>query len=149
MFLNKNSNCYNIEKYFKYSTAISMFCEHITIFRTLSIDIWQLKCLQRQTKQKNAEHFFANFSDLQNFSSPSFWETSFWNQKLFLLIASARRSCYTLVRPFPMLSCFPFSCKLFLELIFATKIKIMLLKKAAVLFTSCQKNIACIICLNT
>ena len=48
--LNRNANCYNIEKNFKYSTVISTFSEHIIIFRTLSIDIWQLKCQQRQTK---------------------------------------------------------------------------------------------------
>ena len=39
----------------------------------------------------------------------------------------------------------------FLELIFATKIKTMLLKQSAVLFIRCQKNIAYIVymCLNT
>ena len=31
-------NCYNIEKNFKYSTVISMFSEHINMFRTLSIE---------------------------------------------------------------------------------------------------------------
>ena len=41
---------FNIEKNFKYSTVISMFSEHINMFRTLSIDIWQLKCKQRQNK---------------------------------------------------------------------------------------------------
>ena len=56
----------------------------------------------KQIKQK-----IANFSELSNFSSWSFWGKPFWNQKLFLLTASGRRSCYTLVRPFLMLSCFP------------------------------------------
>ena len=61
----------------------------------------------------------------------------------------ARCSSYTLVRPFPTLSFFPFFSQTFLELIFATKIKTMLFKQSDVLFTSCQKNIAYIICLNT
>ena len=60
--LNKNTNCYNIESNFKHSTAISTFSEHITIFRTLSIDIWQFKCQQRQTnKTKNCKLFFSKF----------------------------------------------------------------------------------------
>ena len=37
----------------------------------------------------------------------------------------------------------------FLELIFSTKIKAMLLKQSAILFTNCQTNIAYIMCLNT
>ena len=53
--LNKNANCYNIEKNFKYSTV----SQNITIFRTLSIDIWQLKCQLRQTnKTKNGKLSF-------------------------------------------------------------------------------------------
>ena len=51
--LNKNANCYNIEKNFKCSTVIITFSEHITNFRS---DIWQLKCQQRQTnKTKNGK----------------------------------------------------------------------------------------------
>ena len=42
---------------FKYSTVISTFSEHITIFRTL--DFWQLKCQQLLS---------VNFSELSNFS---------------------------------------------------------------------------------
>ena len=143
--LNKNTNYYNIEKNFKYITNINTFSEHITILRTLSIDLWQLK---RQTnKTKNL--FSANFSELSNFSSSSFWVKPLWNQKLFRLTATTRRSCYTLGRPFPTLRCFPFFHKHFLEFIFSTKIKTMLLKQSAVLLTSCQKNIAYIMCLNT
>ena len=33
------------------STLISTFSEHITTFRTLSIDTWQLKCQERQTNK--------------------------------------------------------------------------------------------------
>ena len=42
---------YNIEKNFKYSTVISTFSKHITIFRTLSIYIWQLICQQTTNKK--------------------------------------------------------------------------------------------------
>ena len=77
--LNKNANCNNI-----------------TIFRTFSVHIWQLKCQKWQpSKTKNGKLFFANFSKLSNFSSLSFWEKPFWNQKLLLLTGIARRSCYT------------------------------------------------------
>ena len=66
-----------------------------------------------------------------------------------ILVWKTRRSCYTLVRPFPTLSCFPFFSQTYLDLIFATKIKTILLKQSAVFFTSCQTNIEYIICLNT
>ena len=57
--LNKNTNCYNIETNFKYSSVISTFSEHITILRTLPIDIWELKCQQRQINTtKNGKLFF-------------------------------------------------------------------------------------------
>ena len=66
---NKNANCYNIEKNFKYSTVISTFTEHITIFRTLSINIWQLKCQQWQTnKTKNGKLFFCTLFRTIKFS---------------------------------------------------------------------------------
>ena len=91
-----------------------------------------------------------NFSELLNFPSSSFWEKPLRNQKLLLLNATVQHSCYTLVRPIPTLSCFLFFHKLFLELIFASKIKTILLKQSAVLFISCQKKIiAYIMCLNT
>ena len=123
--LNKNANCYNIENNFKYSTVISTFSEHITNFGILSIDIWQLKCQQRQT---NKAKKMANFAELSNFSTSSFWGKPLWNQKLLLLNVTARLPFYTLVRPFPTLSCFPIFFINFLELIFASKIKTMLLK---------------------
>ena len=97
--LNKNANCYNIEKNFKYSTVISTFSEHITrtIFRTLSIDIWQLKCQQpndKQIKQKITNFVSANVSELSNFSSSYFWEKPLWNQKLLLPTAkSGGKTC--------------------------------------------------------
>ena len=94
----------------------------------------------KQIKQKMANFFTTNFSELSNFSFSSFWGKLLWNQKLLLLIATAWHSCSTLVRPDAALSYFQFFHRLFLELIFANKIKIMLLKQSAVLFNSCQKK---------
>ena len=96
--LNKNAIC-------KYSTVIQWACYNFP--NTFNWYLTTVKCEQRQTnKTKNGEFFYANFSELSNFSSSSFWEKPLWNQKLFLLTATARRSCYILVRPFPTLSCF-------------------------------------------
>ena len=135
--LNKNANCYNIEKNFKYSTVMSTFSELIAIFRTLSMDICQLKCQQWLTnKTKNGKLF-----RIIKFFCSSFCGKPLWHQKLLLLTATAR--------PFSTLSCFSFFPQTFLELIFATKIKTMLLKQSAVLFTSSNKNFAYIMCLNT
>ena len=132
--LNKNGNCYNIEKILNKHCA-SAFSEHITIFRTPSIDIWQLKCQLRQTnKAKYGILFPANFSELSNFSSSSFWGKPLGNQ-------------IGVPETFSNLELFFIFSETFLELIFTTKIKTMLLKQSAVLFTSCQKNIAYIMCL--
>ena len=62
----------------------------------------------KQIKHKIANFFSANFSKLSNFSLSSFWEKPFWYQKLLLLTATVWRYCYTLIRPFPTLSCLPF-----------------------------------------
>ena len=136
-----------LSKKFKYSTvrsvSILQFCEHfLLIFDNCNVNN------DKQIKQKMANFFSANFSELSNFSSSSFWEKPLWNQKLLLLNATPRSSCYTLVRSFQRWVVFHFF-KNFLELIFATKIKKMLLKQSTLLFTSCQKNIAYIMCLNT
>ena len=53
-------------------------------------------------------------------------EEPLWHQKWLLQTATSRRSCYTLARLFP-------------TLIFANKIKTILLKQSAILFTSCRK----------
>ena len=142
--LTKNANCYNIDENFKYSTVISTFSEYITIFRTLSIDIWQLKCQWRQTKQILQK--MANFSELLNFSSSSFLGDPLWNQKLLLLTATARHYCYTVGRPFPTLSCF-----LFFHKFFGTNFRHQYENNVVEVIscTSCQKNIAYIMCLNT
>ena len=52
-------NYYNIEKNFKYNTAISTFSDHFTIFWMLSIDIWQFSVNNyKQIKQKMANFSF-------------------------------------------------------------------------------------------
>ena len=133
--LNKNANCYNIEKYFKYSTVVNTFSEDITIFRTLSIYIWQLNCQERQTnKTKNCKLFSANFSESLNFSSLSFL---------------SYRSCYILVRPFPVLSCFSFLQKKILETNFRHQNKNNVVETVSCFVYQLSKNIAYIICLNT
>ena len=93
-----------LSKNYKYSTVIRTFSEHIANFPTLLIDIWQLKCPQRRTnKIKNGDLFLETFLNYQ-----IFLREAIWNRKLLLLTATARRSCYTLVRPLRTLSCFPF-----------------------------------------
>ena len=136
--LNINANCYNIENNFKYRTVISTFSEHITIFRTLSIDIWLRKCQQRLTnKTENKKLFSANFSEISNCCSSSFWEKPLWNQKFLLLTATVGRSCYLASKSFSKFELFSIFSQTFLELIFVSKIKTMFLKQSAVLFTSC------------
>ena len=137
--LNKNTNCYNIEKNFKYSTVTSTFSEHITIFRTLSIDIWQLKCQQRQTNKTKSDNLFflQNFQNYQIFLPHPSEETTLkskvaptnHNSSAFLLHTS---------KTFSNVELFYIFSHNFLELIFTTKIKTMLLKQSAVLFTDCQ-----------
>ena len=56
--LNKNANYNNIEKIFKYCTVLCMFSDHNTIFRMLSVYIFQLKCKQRQTNTTEKDLFF-------------------------------------------------------------------------------------------
>ena len=85
-------------------TVISAIREHITIFQTLSIDIWQ---------QNMANFFSANFSELSKFSCSSFQGKPLWNQKLLLLTATAWFCCYKLIRPVPTLSFFHSSTNFF------------------------------------
>ena len=98
----------------------------------------------KQIKQKMSNFFSANFSELSNFSSFVTLESRVIptnrNSSAFLLHTS---------KAFSNVEVFSNFSQTFLELNFATKIKTMLLKQSAVLFTSCQKNIAYIMCLNT
>ena len=119
-----------------YTTVISTFSEHITIFRTLSIDIWQLKCQQRQTKNvkkvcklyRIMKFFFLIL--LRKATLESKIAPTNRNSSAFLLYTS---------KTFLNAELFSIFSQTFLELIFATKIKIM--KQSAVLFTSCQKKL--------
>ena len=126
--------------------SILQFSEHIKlIFDNSNVNNTHGK----QIKQKMANFFSANFAELSNFSSLSFWEQTLWNPKLLPITTTARCSCYTLVGSFRTSSCFPFFLQTFLKLIFATKIKRMLLEQSAVLFISCEKNILRISCVGT
>ena len=143
--LNKNANCYNIEKNFEYNTVISTFSEHITIFRTLSIDIFD----NSKTK-KCRTFFFCKLFRITQFFFHNLLREATSESKVAPTNRNSSDSCYTLVRPFPTLSCFPKKQqRTFLELIFANKIKTMLLKQSSVLLTYYQINIAYIMCLNT
>ena len=86
------------------------------------------------------------------------------NYQIFLLILLRKATLESKVTPtnlnssafllhtsqtFSNVELFSIFSQTFLELIFATKIKTMLLKQSAVLLTSCQISIAYIMCLNT
>ena len=68
-------------------------------------------------------------------------------------VASTKRNSWPLLlhtsKTFFNVKLFSIFSQTFLELIFAIKIKTILLKQSVVLFRSCQKNIACIMCVNT
>ena len=104
----------------------------------------------KQIKQKMANFFSANFSELSKFfflilrrevTLESKVVATKRNSSAFLLHASKTFSNVKVISIFS---------QTFLELIFTSKIKTMLLNNhSAVLFTSFQKNIAYIMCLNT
>ena len=100
----------------------------------------------KQIKQKIL-HFFCKYFRISKFfflifqrKAPCESKVTPTNSSAFLLHTSKTFFNYGL---------FSIFSQTFLELIFATKIKTMLLKQSAVLFTSCQNNIAYIMCLNT
>ena len=105
------------------NTALSS-TEQITIFRTLSIDVNN----DKQIKQKMANFFLQTFQNYQIFlRHPA---SNNRNSSAFLLHTSKTFSNIELFSIFSQTS---------LGQIFATKIKTMLLKQSAVLFTSSQK----------
>ena len=142
--LNKNANCYNIENNFKYRTVISTFSEHITIIRTFSIDIWQLKCQPRQTnKTKNSKLFsiikFFFFVLLRKAALESKVAPTNCNSLAFLLHTG---------KTFSNVELFSIFLQSFLELILMTQFPlIMLLSFAMILFDTSYKSIW--MCLNT
>ena len=135
---------------FKYSTVLSTFSEHITIFRTLSIDIWQLKCQQRQTNEtKSGEPFFCKLFRIVQLLGLILLREATLESKVAPTNSNSSAFLLHTSKTFSNLELFSIFSQTFLELIFATKIKTTLLKQSAVLFTSCQRNIAYIMYLNT
>ena len=142
--LNKNANCYNIENNFKYSTVISTFSEHIKIFWTLSI-----VNKDKQIKQKMANFFFCKLFKIIKFFFLILLRKVALESKVAYTNCNSSAFLLQTSKIFSNAELFSTFLQTFLKLIFATKIKTMLLKQSAVLFTSCQKNIAYIMCLNT
>ena len=142
--LNKNTNCYNIEHNFKYSTVISTFSEHIKIFWTLSI-----VNKDKQIKQKMANFFFCKLFKIIKFFFLILLRKVALESKVAYTNCNSSAFLLQTSKIFSNAELFSTFLQTFLKLIFATKIKTMLLKQSAVLFTSCQKNIAYIMCLNT
>ena len=114
--------------YNKYSTVISTFSEHITIFRIHSI-----KCQQRKKGKKNCELFLFFLILLREAILESKVAPTNHNSSAFVLHTS---------KTFSKVELFSIFSQTFLELIFATEIKTMLLQQSAVLFIRSQKNIA-------
>ena len=111
--LNKNVNCYNI-------SIISTFSEHITFFRTLSIDIWQLKCQRRQTnKTKDSKLFSVNFSELSNFSSSLFLREATLESKIAVTNRNSSAFLLDASKTFFNVELFSHFLQTFLELILA------------------------------
>ena len=140
--LNKYTNCYNIERNLKYITVISTFSEHITIFRTLSIDIWHLKCQQQQTnKTKDGELFFCKLFRIIQFLFLILLREATMESKVAHTKRKSSPFLLHTIKTFSNVELFFVFSQTFLGIIFATKIKAILLKQSAVLFTSCQQNI--------
>ena len=60
-------------------TAISTFSEHIIIFRTLSIDIWQFKCQQTTNKKWRARFYWIYLQNYKTLKSkPVHFFTNFF-----------------------------------------------------------------------
>ena len=119
--------------------------------RAVSIAIWQLKCQQRQiNKPKNGKLFLWKLFRIIKF----FFLSLLREVTLELKVAPTKRNSSAFLlhtsKAFFNVGLFSIFSQTFLELVFATKIKTMLLKQSAVLFSSCHKNIAYtrIMCLN-
>ena len=147
-----------LRKIWSGSTVISMFSEHITILifdnSNVNNDKWIFFC----KLFKMIKFFFlillreATLTSKvapTNRNSSAFLLHTFQKSQIFLPHPAERshfeiKSC-SYNRKFSQVELFSIFSQTFLELIFATKIKTMLLKQSGVLFTSCQKNIAYII----
>ena len=122
--LNKNANYYNIEKNFKNSTVISKFSENISIFETLSIDIWQLKFQQRQTnKTKKKQTFIGKLFRINKFFFVNLLREDTLESKLALTNRNSLAFLLYNSNTFYNVDLFSIFSQTFLELIFATKLK--------------------------
>ena len=92
----------------------------------------------KHIKQKMADFFFVKLS---TFSALSFWEKPLWNQRLLLLTAIDRQFLLHSTQTFSNVELFSIVSQTFFELIFATKMKTMLLKQSDVLFKTVAKRI--------
>ena len=140
--INKKANCCNIETNFKYRTVchkyVQYFSEHFQlIFNNSNVNN------DKKSKTKNGKLFFCKLFRIIKFfflillrkaTLESKVSSTNRNSAAFLLHTSKTNVSWL---------------QTFLELIFPTKIKTMLLKQSTVLFTRYQKNIAYIMCLNT
>ena len=149
MLLDKSSAIHNFAAYL--CECLCFFLQNQVYKPSLAImrSHWSQSisvCQQRQTNKtvNGALFFLQTFKNYQIFlPHPSTLESQIApnrNSSAFLLHTS---------KTFSNVEWLSIFSQTFLELIFATKIKTMLLKQSAVLFTSCQKNIAYIMCLNT
>ena len=102
------------------------------------------------TNDKQIKQTLANFSELINFlSHPHFLREVSLESKVAPTNRNSSAFLLDTHKIFSNVELFYIFSQTFLELIFLTKIKTMLLKQSVVLFTNCQKNIAYIMCLNT
>ena len=148
--LNKIVNCYNIEKNFKYSTVIvrSVSILHVSEHFQLIFDNPDVN------NDKKINQKMANFFSAKLFRTIQFVFLILLRKvTLESKVAPANHKCSAFLfrtnKTFYNVELFSIFSQTFLELIFATKMKTMLFKESSVLFTSCQKNIAYITCLNT
>ena len=105
------------------------------------LKFWQLKCQQRQTnKTKKSKLFFCKLFKIITF----FFLILLRKANLESQVAPTKRNNLALLlhtsKTFSNVELFSIFSQIFLELFFVNKIKTMLSKQSAVLFTSCQKK---------
>ena len=112
-----------------------MFSEHITVFRTLAVDIWQLNV---NNDKQNKNKLCKLFKILKFFFLILLKEATLASK-----VAPTNRNSSTFqlhtTKTISNVDMFSICPQSFLELILVTNIKTMLLKQSAVLFTNCQK----------
>ena len=101
----------------------------------------------KQIKQKMANFFLQTFQKLKFYFLILLREATL-ESKVDHTNCNSSAFQLHISKIFTNVELFSIFLQTFLKLIFATKIKTMLLKQSAVLFTGCQENIAYIVCLN-